>query len=172
MTSKAAALALALTLTLSGCMAQAVVQMIELGVGKPKPTANPTTVAPPSVGVLATLSKEELTGRAERGDLAAQYVLAWQSTFPEPRRYWLCRSAANPHPLRHDALFSLGRMNEHSNTIAAYSYFMLAKQYGSDYADERLNALRPTMTAANIADAEKVAAVWHPGNCGDAPPAG
>jgi hypothetical protein len=133
-------------------------------------TANTVqTPAKPTTAANAVVAPSE----KEPADPAAQYVLALQSPDPDVSRYWLCRSASQEHKLQAAAFYQLGDLTErrYADPVESYKWFLLAQRHGNAIAVRRMEGLRGSMPAEQVQAADKRAADWQPGDCGEAPQA-
>ena len=53
----------------------------------------------------------------------------------------------------------------------SYKWYLLAQQHGNAIAVRRMEALHGSMPAEQVQAADKRAADWRPGDCGEQPPA-
>ena len=109
---------------------------------------------------------------ADDNDPAAQYELAMQVSSRDDQRYWLCRSASQPHALQGGAFYQLGRLyqNKYGDPVEAHRWYSAAAAHDNVVAIRQLEEMGKTMTIEQIEEADRRAAAWKPGDCGSAPP--
>jgi TPR repeat protein len=136
--------------------------------------ANSPPNSPPNEPVQAPASTAPLTKlaqKAESGDPAAQYRLAYHSPEVAVRRYWYCRSASQSHSLQGSAFLRLGDLSEYDlqDKVAAYGWYTLAAQHGGTDASVALNRLGNALTIEQTQAAKETAADWKTSDCGELP---
>ena len=124
---------------------------------------------------LAEKEREKLLVDAERGGPNAQIKL-YRHLRNEPSNEalrWLCLAANQDHALGQEYLGDLHAWGESGlvelDRVRAYMWYSLAAANGNPRAGFARDDLADQMTPAQIAEAERLAAEWKPGDCG-APP--
>ena len=113
--------------------------------------------------------RTKLLVAAEKGDRDAQFSLAWLSWSVDERRKWLCLAANQG---KGEAQIEMGLEKEFGHDlyerdpVGAYMWYSLAIAQGNDWVVAFRDRLAKKMTPAQIAEAEKLAAEWKPGDCG------
>ena len=115
---------------------------------------------------------EELRQRAEKGDANAQYTLGWSNRELMEGRKWLCLAASQGHSRSANGLASIYRYgwgSAEQDYVEAYRWYAVATDLGDlgdlDHTSAPRHWMSDQMTPEEIAEGERRAREWRPGDC-------
>ena len=131
---------------------------------------------PPSEIEKAQGAMDRYRARVEQGDAEAQFQLYTRDKPDEKSLTWLCLAANQGYALAQEEFGDLhagvygGEWSDagfaEPDRVRAYMWYSLAASSGHRRARFSKNTLANQMTPAQIAEAERIAAEWKPGDCG------